>query len=64
MKKKKTSNVGIKTPTVINVQTIEAIGNKFALINSYIEAGNEIPTELTKNFITCPLVEDPYSSLE
>jgi hypothetical protein len=48
----------------INVVAVEAIGKKFELINYYIENGKEIPAELTKNFVTCPLSDDPYSTLE
>jgi hypothetical protein len=36
---------------------------KFELINGYIERGEEVPKELTKDFITFPLVDDPYSSI-
>jgi len=47
----------------INVSAVEAIGEKFARINKYIQAGEEIPAELTKNFVTVPLSDDPYSAI-
>jgi hypothetical protein len=37
--------------------------HKLNLINKYIEAGEEIPTELSKNFVNCPITEDPYKDL-
>jgi hypothetical protein len=47
----------------INVNAVEAIGEKFARINKYLQAGEEIPDELTKNFVTVPLSDDPYSAI-
>ncbi len=47
----------------ININAVEAIGEKFATINKYIQAGEEIPAELTKNFVTVPLSDDPYSAI-
>lgn len=47
----------------INVEALEAIALKFDEINRCIELGIEVPEELTKNFITFPLVDDPYSEL-
>lgn len=46
------------------IECFNGIGKKHALINSYIEKGEEIPFELRKNFITFPLIEDPYGFLE
>ena len=48
----------------INIAAEEAIGEKFAKINKHIEAGEEVPFELSKNFIVFPLVEDPYKDIE
>jgi hypothetical protein len=42
---------------------IRKVAKKFAKINKYIEEGKEIPKELTKNFITFELVDDPYKDL-
>ena len=43
------------------IANMKKIAEKFDLINSYIERGEPIPEELTKNFITFPLLDDPYS---
>ncbi len=48
----------------INFEALDAIGKKQALINEYIEAGQEIPKELSKNFVSHPLSDDPYSSIK
>ena len=48
----------------ISVNAFEVIGHKFEKINKYIQAGEEIPLELTKNFGTFPLSDDPYSGIE
>jgi hypothetical protein len=47
----------------INVNAVEGIGEKFAVINKYLQAGEEIPAELTKNFVTFPLSDEPYSAI-
>lgn len=47
----------------VNIDAVEAIGEKFARINKYIQAGKEIPTELIENFVTVPLSDDPYSAI-
>lgn len=47
----------------INSNAVEAIGEKFAIINQYVQAGEEIPAELTQNFVTVPLSDDPYSAI-
>ena len=44
-----------------NIQTIEAVGQKFAIINKHIENGTEVPSELTKNFVTFPLSDKPLT---
>lgn len=41
----------------------DVIRKKFTIIGGYIERGEEIPNELSKNFITCPLTDDPYIDL-
>ncbi len=43
----------------INVSAFEQLSEKFDQINSFIAAGKEIPKELTKNFVTFPLSDDP-----
>lgn len=48
----------------INVNAIESVAKKFAEINRYIESGEEVPSELTKNFITFDLSDDPYKDIE
>lgn len=45
--------------TGINVSAFEQLSEKFDQINSFIAAGKEIPKELTKNFVTFPLSDDP-----
>jgi len=34
------------------------------LINSHIESGKEIPKELSENFITFDLTDDPYKDID
>ncbi len=48
----------------INMKAFKKQVEKMKLIDSYIEAGKEIPAELSKNFVTFPLTDDPYSKLE
>jgi hypothetical protein len=48
----------------INLDVLKQVGDKFALIDSYIEKGIKIPTELTKDFIMCSLPDNPYKDLE
>ncbi len=48
----------------INVVALQVVANKFALINNHIEKGEEISQELTKNFVSFPLSDDPYSEIE
>lgn len=48
----------------LNAEALKNVADKFALIDSYIEKGEEIPQELTENFITFPLSDDPYSGIE
>ena len=50
--------------TGIDVQALDAVGQKFAVINKYIENGMEVPYELTKNFVTFPLSDEPFSDNE
>lgn len=61
--KKKNENLPKKNPG-IDVNALEAVGRKFALINKYIENGEEIPSELTKNFVTFPLSDEPFTDNE
>lgn len=56
--KKKTSSSDKKVR--IDVNALEAIGHKFAIINNHIENGREVPSELTTNFVTFPLSDDPF----
>lgn len=46
------------------VETVRSIAEKFSEINKYIESGKVIPAELSKNFVSCNLSDDPYSELE
>jgi hypothetical protein len=50
--------------TGINVQALEDVGQKFATINKYLENGMEVPSELTKNFVTFPLSDEPFNDNE
>ena len=50
----------MKEKKKINVNALKAISEKFELINKYIQAGEEIPKELTKNFIHITLSDNPY----
>lgn len=45
------------------IDNLRKVAEKFNIINGYIERGEDIPEEYTKNFITFPLVDDPYSSI-
>jgi hypothetical protein len=51
---KKMANTGV------NVKAFEELSEKFDQINSFIAAGKEIPKELTKNFVTFPLSDNPF----
>lgn len=43
---------------------IKKVAEKFATINKYIESGQEIPKELSKNFVSFPLSDDPYKGID
>jgi hypothetical protein len=43
---------------------IEEVGKKFAEINKYIESGQEVPHDLSKNFIAVKLTDNPLDSIE
>jgi hypothetical protein len=43
---------------------LKKISIKFSEINKHIESGQEIPSELIKNFVSFPLTEDPFNSIE
>lgn len=47
----------------INIEALRSVALKFDEINRCIELGIEVPEELTKNFITFPLTDDPYSEI-
>jgi hypothetical protein len=47
------------TKSVIDFSAYNALKEKYALIDSYIENGEEIPNHLTKNFVTFPLSDNP-----
>jgi hypothetical protein len=53
-----------KVKSGLNVQGLKAIADKFSKINAYIESGQPIPQELSKNFVSFPLSDDPYSELK
>lgn len=59
----KKSSVGSKPAAQIgiDVEAFEALSNKFDQINDSIVTGNNIPKDLTKDFVTFPLSNDPYS---
>lgn len=59
-----TEIIVLETPGNKLAKNLESIGEKFAEINKHIEAGEEIPAELTKNFIIFPLCDDPYKDIE
>lgn len=42
----------------------EFLASKYQRINHYIEQGKAIPEALSKNFVTFPLVDNPYEDLE
>jgi hypothetical protein len=68
MKPAKNIQIASEIPSVkgygrINVNAIEAIGEKFARINKCKQEGKEIPSELIQNFVTVPLSDDPYSAI-
>jgi hypothetical protein len=46
------------------VKGIEGVGRKFAEINKYIESGQEVPHDLSKNFIKINLIDNPFDSIE
>ena len=37
---------------------------KQAEINSYYESGKEVPLEIRKNFVTCPISRNPFKDLQ
>jgi len=41
----------------INIEALGKIAEKFRIINQHILNGEEVPTELSKNFISFPLSE-------
>jgi hypothetical protein len=43
---------------------LEEVGDKFFEINKYIESGQEVPHDLSKNFISINLVDNPLDSIE
>jgi hypothetical protein len=48
----------------LNGEGLKAIADKFSKINALIEAGEPIPSELSKNFVSHPLSDNPYSQLK
>jgi hypothetical protein len=58
VKPTRNNNVGF------NTDALKAVADDFSKINSSIESGNEVPPELTKNFVSIPLSDDPYSGIE
>lgn len=44
----------------LKVVAFEELSRKFDQINSLVVSGKEIPKELTKNFVTFPLSDDPF----
>lgn len=45
------------------INGIQKIANKHAKINKCIQEGKPIPKNLSKNFITFPLTDNPYEDL-
>lgn len=43
---------------------IECIAAKFAAIDAYIGAGEPVPDDLSENFVSFDLVDDPYKYIE
>ena len=50
-------------PKSINIDKLKYLFDKFSNINRYIESGEEVPSELSKNFISFDLSDNPYEGL-
>jgi hypothetical protein len=53
-----------KIKSGFNTEGLKAIADKFSKINFFIESGRPIPSELSKNFVSHSLSNDPYSELK
>jgi hypothetical protein len=64
MKYIKKYNEKLKGDQFINIDGLKSISDKFSKINQMIESGKEIPSELSKNFITVDLSNNPHDSIQ
>jgi len=58
------AEVAYKKSMGLRIEALRSVATKFSEINKYIESGKEIPAELSKNFVSFPLSDDPYSEIE
>jgi hypothetical protein len=52
------------TSKSINLEAFNKLFAKFEKINSFIESGQDIPKELSKNFISFPLSDTPLFDID
>lgn len=70
MKSDKISSQGTATAQIpkkrkgIDVEALKSLAVKFSKINAFIESDQPITPELSKNFVSCTLSDDPYSKIE
>jgi hypothetical protein len=49
---------------VFSATAFMSVSDKFSKINNYLQSGKEIPNEITTNFVTCTLSNNPYAEIE
>jgi len=59
-----TAVLNTKKKATINVDGINAIAEKFDKINKLIEDGKPLSPELTKNFVTVSIPNNPFEGFE